>query len=314
MIQVLGFDVRTRAADEGLRASRPRTNQEVVSAVRVAAGSASVAEVDLSGMTKISLDVTSGVVFAESAATGRELNAMLAAYDLMLPTGPCPSATIGAFLLQGGIGEGSPRRNLGSRDVVGVDLITAEGEIAHASASENVDLFRTIRTSPTAFAGLITSYYLNTRRLPRSMMTSSYSLPATELDELLGWLDAEQRRLPNELDVSIAIARSSPDAAPMLIVRGDAHAETPTDAHRALETLDRAPVVSRAVRRTVMATVPREPALQCCDVEGLGDRAAEMGEPWAFLATPEAIAGLHRRIGALPPDTHMHLRWVGVEE
>lgn len=351
MIQLLGFDAFERGSDgyePARRATvwngrvperfpdiivRPETDHDVVAAVRYAnvhglrigvrsgghSWNASFLRdggmlIDLANMTRISLSVDSGIAYAEPAAHGGDLNTMLAAHGLMFPSGHCPSVGLGGFLLQGGFGWNSRKWGVGAENVVGIDVVTAAGELIHADAGNHRDLFWAARGAGPGFFGVVTRFHVNTHPLPRAMMTSSYVYPVDALDELLIWLDELQPRLPADLEVSMTVMRDANEgSAPTLVLTGDALCESTTAAHRGLALLEKSPVLSRAVSRDVMNPVSLDGLLQRFeDLLDAAGRRYHVDNTWTSAPASDLLPAVHTIIDQLPPaPSHLYLLWWG---
>lgn len=351
MIQLLGFDAFERGSDgyePARRATvwngrvperypdiivRPETDHDVVAAVRYAIArglrigvrsgghswNASFLRdggmlIDMANMTRISLSVDTGIAYAEPAAHGGDLNTMLVAHGLMFPSGHCPSVGIGGFLLQGGFGWNSRKWGVGAENVVGVDVVTAAGELVHADADTHSDLYWAARGAGPGFFGVVTRFHLKTHPLPRAMMTSSYIYPVDALDELLTWLDDLQPRLPADLEVSMTVIRDDDDnSTVMLALTGDALCESTTAAHRALALLEESPVLGRALSRDVMNPVSLDGLLQRFeDLLDSAGRRYHVDNSWTSAPAAQLLPTIHTIIEQLPPPpSHLYLLWWG---
>ena len=80
----------------------------------------------------------------------------------MFTGGHCGGVGLGGFLLQGGQGWNSRRWGWGCENVVGVDVVTAEGEQVHASEDAHADLFWAARGAGPYFPGVVTRFHLRT--------------------------------------------------------------------------------------------------------------------------------------------------------
>ena len=80
-----------------------------------------------------------------------ELAPFLASHGRMFTGGHCESVGIGGFLLQGGQGWNSRRWGWGCENVLAVDVVTADGELVHADADENADLYWAARGAGPGF-------------------------------------------------------------------------------------------------------------------------------------------------------------------
>lgn len=125
--------------------------------------------------------------------------------------GQCPSVGVGGFLLGGGVGPLMGKHGLGCDNVLGVELVLADGRVVRASAEENPDLYWAIRggggnfgiatafevalhPTTTVFAGSITLEAGDPREFLRAYGACVTSAP----DELtlIGRIWAEPKKKP----------------------------------------------------------------------------------------------------------------------
>lgn len=74
------------------------------------------------------------------AVGGSVLLTALMKEDLFFPAGHCKGVCIGGYLLQGGFAWNGRKLGMACESVVGYDIVTADGELVHASETENADL------------------------------------------------------------------------------------------------------------------------------------------------------------------------------
>ena len=96
---------------------------------------------DLAQMNSFSVDVSTRSATIEPALKGSDLNRALLKDRLFFPSGHCMPVSLGGFLLQGGFGWNSRLWGPACCSILGMDIVTAEGELVHANESENADLF-----------------------------------------------------------------------------------------------------------------------------------------------------------------------------
>ncbi len=91
-----------------------------------------------------------------------ELAPFLESHGRTFTGGHCESVGLGGFLLQGGQGWNSRRWGWGCENVLAVDVVTADGELVHADADENADLYWAARGAGPGFPGVVTRFHLRT--------------------------------------------------------------------------------------------------------------------------------------------------------
>jgi FAD/FMN-containing dehydrogenase len=161
--------------------------------------------IDLGGMREMTL---AGEIATASPAVngGAELTPFLAARGRMFTGGHCASVGLGGFLLQGGQGWNSRRWGWGCENVVGLDVVTAEGELVHADADENADLYWAARGCGPGFPGVVTRFHLRTYdAVPMFHDTWTFSLD--HLEPLLHFLHDVLPRLDVAVEPVVAATR-----------------------------------------------------------------------------------------------------------
>lgn len=125
--------------------------------------------IDLQPLQSISLDKTTNV--AKVGGGVRLGNLAQGVYDQgkrAISHGTCPGVGIGGHFTHGGYGHTSRNWGIALDHIVGLDVVTADGKLLHATASENKDLFWALRGAAESF-GIVTTFYLRTQAAPESV-------------------------------------------------------------------------------------------------------------------------------------------------
>lgn len=163
---------------------------------------------DLGALNQLGYDPDSGMATAGPAVRGGlELAPFLASHGRHFPGGHCPSVGIGGFLLQGGQGWNSRSVGWACESVVAVDVVTADGSLVHASASENSDLYWAARGAGPGFPGVVTQFYLRTYPLNREMWHDTWTFRLKDGEELLSWLHELLPKLDRRVEPVVAATR-----------------------------------------------------------------------------------------------------------
>jgi FAD/FMN-containing dehydrogenase len=114
-------------------------------------------EIDLSLLKGITVDPEKRTAVAEGGVCWGELDAATQAHGLAVTGGRIPSTGIGGLTL--GSGSGWLERKLGYTvdNMIGAEIVTADGEVLHASESENTELFWGLRGGGGNF-GVVTRF------------------------------------------------------------------------------------------------------------------------------------------------------------
>jgi FAD/FMN-containing dehydrogenase len=207
--------------------------------------------INLSGLQEIAFDPATQITRVSPGVKGRDLNALLGQHDLFFPSGHCPSVGLGGFLLQGGWGWLGRKLGPSCLNVVAVDLVNADGELIHASESENSDYLWAARGSGAGFFGVVTRFHVRPHPRPRAIYEEVCVYPLEVLDELLHWAMEVEERFPPELEFAIlGTTPRQPDGTVVegetaLVIMASAMMDSDEEARAALALLDTCPVLAR---------------------------------------------------------------------
>jgi len=113
--------------------------------------------IDLSGMKAAHVDPVSRTARAQGGATWGDIDRETQLFGLAAPGGVVSTTGIGGLTLHGGLGHLRRKHGLSLDNLVSVDIVTADGQVRHASESENSDLFWAVRGAGSNF-GVIVSF------------------------------------------------------------------------------------------------------------------------------------------------------------
>jgi FAD/FMN-containing dehydrogenase len=157
--------------------------------------------IDLGAFEQIEVDASARRVKAGPAVRGRALQDAMGKEQLFFPTGHCSSVGLGGFLLQGGLGWNGPALGLANRSVLAVELVTADGRLITASATENQDYFWAARGSGSGFFGIVTRFHLEAHPL-LPMLASQYLFRREEVEDALRWCTGLAATLDRRLEIN----------------------------------------------------------------------------------------------------------------
>jgi FAD/FMN-containing dehydrogenase len=176
--------------------------------------------IDLSGMRSIRVDPARRTARVEGGATWGELDRETHAFGLATTGGVVSTTGVGGLTLGGGIGWLARSYGLASDNLVSVDVVTADGELRTASATEDPDLFWGLRGGGGNF-GVATS--LEYRLHPvREVIGGLLIHPYGAARDLLRFYLAFTASAPPAL-TCFAVLGSSPDGQPVAILAACYH-------------------------------------------------------------------------------------------
>lgn len=113
--------------------------------------------IDLSSMKKIEVDPVQRIARAQGGVTWGELDAATQVYGLAAPGGVFSKTGIAGLTLGGGLGWLRNTYGLSCDNLIGAEVVTADGQVIRASAQENADLLWGLRGGGGNF-GVVTTF------------------------------------------------------------------------------------------------------------------------------------------------------------
>ncbi|MDT0158693.1 FAD-binding oxidoreductase [Microbacterium sp. ARD32] len=153
--------------------------------------------IELSAMSDIRIDGTT--VSVGGGATWGAVAERLGREGLAISSGDTASVGVGGLTLGGGIGWMTRLRGLAADQLIGAQVVTADGEVVETSATQHPDLFWALRGGGGNF-GVVTRFDFAAHRLP-SIVHAEYT-GAVEPAALLRAMRDAMRDAPRELTVT----------------------------------------------------------------------------------------------------------------
>lgn len=202
--------------------------------------------VNLARMQQMDVDPKTRIATVSPAVQGQAFNKFLREqHGLMFPSGHCYGIGLGGFIMCGGHGWNSRQWGPGCANLVGLDVVTADGELIHADENQNSDFLWAARGAGPGFFGAAVRYYVKTYPRPPAHKFSTYVLPIEVLDELLLWLGNNQNDFPKYMEASAL--GTQVDGRRVIRFSGRVMAQTEALADVALDMLEDCPAVKKAI-------------------------------------------------------------------
>jgi FAD/FMN-containing dehydrogenase len=165
--------------------------------------------IDLSGMRGVFVDPSARTVRAQGGATWGDVDREAQLFGLAVPGGVVSTTGIGGLTIHGGYGHLRRKYGLSLDNILSIEIVTADGQVRTASATENDDLFWAVRGAGSNF-GAITSFEFRAHPVGPTVYLSASLYPVANARAVFhAWRDFTASA-PDEIN-SILLLWSVPD-------------------------------------------------------------------------------------------------------
>ena len=171
--------------------------------------------IDLTGMRDVAVDPRALVATVAGGARAKDVAAAAGAHDLVAAMGNCGTVGMAGLTLGGGYGPLSGTCGLAADNLLGAEIVLADGRRVTTGPDAEPDLFWALRGGGGNF-GVVTS--LRVRLHPaRDMLAGSVIYNWNEAGAVLRRYASFAATAPDELGVSVGVM-SGPDGEPVIMV------------------------------------------------------------------------------------------------
>jgi FAD/FMN-containing dehydrogenase len=168
--------------------------------------------IDLSRMRGVHVDPKTQTVRVEGGATLGDMDRETQLFGLAVPAGVVSTTGVAGLTLHGGVGHLRRKHGLSIDNLLSVEIVTADGKLRTASATENEDLFWAVRGAGSNF-GVVTSFEFQAHPVGPMVMVGAIFYPLEAATSVLrAWRDA-MASAPEELS-AVALCWSIPPHEP----------------------------------------------------------------------------------------------------
>jgi len=165
--------------------------------------------IDLSQMKTAKVDPGSRRVTIEGGATLADLDAATQAHGLATPVGINSTTGVAGLTLGGGFGWLSRKYGMTIDNLESAEVVTAAGEVVHASATEHPDLFWAIWGGSGNF-GVVTHFEYRLHDVGPEIMSGLIVYPLSEAKQVLQHYREFMAKAPDELSVWAVLRKAPP--------------------------------------------------------------------------------------------------------
>ena len=164
--------------------------------------------IDLSLMRGVRVDPAERIAYVSGGSLLGDMDNETMSFGLVTSAGTVSHTGVAGLTLGGGFGRVARRFGLSLDNVRAVDLVTADGQLRHASAEENPDLYWGVRGGGGNF-GVVTSFEFELHPMQREVIGGNIVFPFSEARQLLDFYAEYQASAPDELFLSLALQNSA---------------------------------------------------------------------------------------------------------
>ncbi|WP_315925868.1 FAD-binding oxidoreductase [Mesorhizobium sp. SP-1A] len=165
--------------------------------------------IDLSQMKSVRVDVAGKRAWVEPGATLADVDKETQAFALVLPTGINSTTGIAGLTLGGGFGWTTRKFGLTLDNLLAADIVTANGEIVRASATENPELFWALRGGGGNF-GVVTAFEFRLHRMGPQVLSGLVVHPFADAVSVLRQYREAIDQAPDELTCWVVMRKAPP--------------------------------------------------------------------------------------------------------
>lgn len=207
--------------------------------------------INMSNFNTYEINKDAMIATSGPAVGGSVLLTELFKQDLFFPAGHCKGVCIGGYLLQGGFALNGRKLGLACESVIGIDIVTADGDYVHASETENSDLFWSARGSGAGFFGVVVRFHLKLYPRPKFSGTMMQVFSMKHLEDVYNWAYEVGPNVPEAVEFQMLMTRRTLKFLGAGIeVVAPIFADSKDELHEATRFMEESPIKNKAYFRT----------------------------------------------------------------
>lgn len=165
--------------------------------------------IDLSEMRAAQVDADARRITIEGGATLADFDAATQVHGLATPLGINSTTGVAGLTLGGGFGWLSRQYGMTIDNLESAEVVTAAGEVLHASATEHPDLFWALRGGSGNF-GVVTRFEFRLHPVGPNLLAGLIVFPMAEAKHVLQQYRDFMAQAPDELAVWVVLRKAPP--------------------------------------------------------------------------------------------------------
>jgi FAD/FMN-containing dehydrogenase len=165
--------------------------------------------IDLSQMKSVRIDPEKRRAYVEPGVCLGDFDHEAQAFGLVTPLGINSTTGVAGLTLGGGFGWLSRKYGLTVDNLVSADMVTAAGQLVHASATENPDLFWGLRGGGGNF-GIVTLFEFELHQVGPEILAGLIVFPADQAPHVLSKYRDYVATIPDEMNIWVVLRKAPP--------------------------------------------------------------------------------------------------------
>jgi hypothetical protein len=192
-------------------------------------------QIDLSHFRGARIDPAERIAYVAGGSLLGDLDHEAMSLGLVTTAGTVSHTGVGGLTLGGGFGRLARRYGLALDNLRGVDIVTADGRLLHASDQENPDLFWGVRGGGGNF-GVVTGFEFRLHPMQRQVIGGDLVFPIARARELLDFYSTYSLEAPDEMYCD-AVMHTPAGGKDGVFILSTCYSGAPADADRVLAPL-----------------------------------------------------------------------------
>jgi hypothetical protein len=265
---------------------------------------------DVSRLSAVTIDPQARRATSGPGRLQHELAAALNRRGMFFPTGHCRGIGLGGYLLQGGFGWHSRAVGPACMSVVGVDIVTADGDSVYASEDENEDFYWAARGAGPGFFGVVTRFHLRVYPKPRVIGCALQTFPLSVLESFFRWVHAVGPEIPLSVELNVLICKeASGVGGPGIEIFAPVFENDLAASLSALDFLNKSPLRGRSAWNVPFAPTPISVMSRIVMSHYPEGHRWAVDNMWTHAPVDELLPGLVKIAETMPPPPS-HMLWL----
>ena len=155
-------------------------------------------QIDLSAFRGVRVDPKARRAWVDGGTLLGQVDYECMAHGLVAPLGTVSHTGVGGLTLGGGFGRLARKFGMAIDNLESLDVVTADGQLRHASATENPELFWGLRGGGGNF-GVVTNFEFRLHPMQRQVIAGTLAFPIARARDVLGMFGEYAATAPDEL-------------------------------------------------------------------------------------------------------------------